>query len=88
MADIIRLKSYKTFMNDGRSSVTYGCTKGFVAVAVILGHESAKYSPNGAIDVDEVVLSMADHIKRQRALKTKKRPKSTGPSAVESRSGR
>lgn len=72
MADILRLKSYKTFLNDGRSSVTYDVTKGSVAVAVIVGHEPLRLDGNNALDVDRVILEMARHIRKCRRNEPKK----------------
>lgn len=66
MADLIRLKSYTTFLDDGKSSATYKVDKGYVAIALIIGDEPAKYDAENAIDIDETILSMAKHIKECR----------------------
>ena len=53
-------------MDDGRSSATYKLDKGYVAVALIIGIEPAKYDAENTIDIDETILSMAKHIKECR----------------------
>lgn len=66
MAELIRLKSYKTFLDDGKSSATYAVDKGCVAIAIIIGYEPAKYDENEAVDIDETILDIAKHIKECR----------------------
>lgn len=79
----LRLKSYKTFLNDGRSNTIFDIAdKSRVFVAIIVGDEPAKITDESQyLDVDAVILQMADNIHRARAareakLKKPKRRKS------------
>ena len=77
MADILRLKTYRTFMLDGRSSVTYDVSKGFVAVAVLIGYQPVLLADHkDECPVDDIILDMAKHITaaRKREKKTSKVP--------------
>ena len=66
--DCLRLKSWKTYMSDGRSSATYGpADKNEVAVGIILGYEPLKITDRkNYLDIDSVILKLAAHIKRER----------------------
>jgi len=77
MANILRLKRWKTYLTDGRSSVEYDASKSKVAVAVIVGFEPAKIGvDDDFINVDDVILDMAKHILKCRAKrKTRKKPR-------------
>ncbi len=68
MADVLRLKKYTTFMDDGRSSTTWKVHPGRVIVAVVVGYEPAKMAGDGKDEcpIDEVILAMAKHITKQR----------------------
>ena len=67
----LRLKSYKTFLNDGRSSKTFDIRdKGRVFVALILGDEPACITDESQyLDVDSIILEMAECIQKARALR-------------------
>ncbi len=73
----IRLKSYKTFLDDGRSSVTFGIAdKREVFVALILGVESAKITDaKQCLDIDDMILRLAAHIQNQRKQPIRKKAK-------------
>lgn len=70
----LRLKSYKTYLNDGRSSTTFDIAdKGRVFVALILGDEPACITDESQyLDVDSVILEMAQCIQKARALRAAK----------------
>jgi hypothetical protein len=65
---IVRMKRWKSYFRDGKSSVEY-TTGGIdeVAVAVILGFESAKIGPKDReIDAETEILNLADRIRAAR----------------------
>ena len=67
MTNIVRLRRYKTYLSDGRSSVEYVTDKGFVTVAIVLGHEPLVLTEGSAyVDIDGMILRMAEHILKQR----------------------
>ncbi len=70
----LRLKSYKTFYNDGRSSTTFDIAdKSKVFVALIVGSEPACITDvSQYLDVDQVILDMAEAIQKARALRKAK----------------
>lgn len=80
MAEIIRLRSYKTYLNDGKSWSEFGCKeKNEVFVAVILGVEPRTItSEEDFLKLDDIILDMAAHIKKNRAAKKKAAPKKKG----------
>ena len=73
MAHILRLKRYKTYFFDGRSSVTYDALPGRVNVAVIVGSEPLKLGRSKACDVDSVIVAMAEHIRKHRRAVARKK---------------
>ena len=68
MAEIIRLKRWTTYQDDGRSSVSYSpIDNKTVAVAVIVGYEPLKLlKDEDPIDVDGTILKLAAHIRKCR----------------------
>lgn len=66
--EAIRIKKYETWMPDGKSRVTYGVAdKSLVLVALVIGVEPLKISdPKDYMNVDDVILKMAAHIRKQR----------------------
>ena len=74
MSNIIRLKSYKSFLSDGRSSTTNDVAdKTEVLVAVIVGTEPLKIVDDADwLNVDDVILDMAEHIKKLRKIRKAK----------------
>lgn len=77
----LRLKSYKTYMNDGRSSITFDMRdKSRVFVALILGDEPVKITDESQyLDVDQVILEMAECIQKARAIRAAKAKKKLKP---------
>lgn len=73
MADILRLKGWRTFMSDGRSSTTFSTAdKKQVAVAVIVGYEPAKIEKDDDwFPVDDTIVDMGRHITASRKKKQK-----------------
>ena len=69
----IRLRNYRTYMDDGRSYAEYRHDKkDKVFVAIIVGEEpKVLKSQEDLCDIDSVILAMAEHIKSQRAPKKK-----------------
>lgn len=82
MAEILRLKGWRTFLHDGRSSTTYGTrNKKEVAVAVIIGYEpAAPTSSEECVPVDDEIVRLADYIRSERK-KDSVKPKRKKPSA-------
>jgi hypothetical protein len=73
MTEILRLKSYKTYLDDGKSYVGYGTEKGQVGIAIILGYEPAKIDKEeDCLKIDDVILEIATHIKKARKEKKMK----------------
>lgn len=70
----LRLKSYRTFYADGRSSTTFDIAdESRVFVAIILGDEPLKITDDGQyLDIDSAILKMAAHIHRARAARKPK----------------
>ena len=68
MNNLIRLKEYRTFMDDGKSSVTIRhANKKRVFLALIVGDEPARLdSVSECADVDSVILALAEIIKTNR----------------------
>ena len=64
----IRLKSYRNHSTDGRGYVEYKhIEKDMVFVALIIGEEDKKIeSEEQLLDIDSIILAMAEHIKAQR----------------------
>ena len=68
---IIRMKSYKAFFLDGRSSATIDTAdKSKVLVAIVLGVEPLKIKKDSqCLDTDEIILALAREIQRKRNSK-------------------
>lgn len=66
--EAIRLKKYETWLADGRSRVTYGVAdKSEVMVALVIGTEPLKIEkPEDYMNIDDVILGAAEHIRKQR----------------------
>lgn len=77
MSRVIRLKSYKTFFDDGKSSATIDhADKSRVFVAVVLGSENLKIQDGDeTLDIDGAILALADHIKQARKGQRRKASK-------------
>lgn len=76
MANVIRLKRWKTYMEDGRGSVDYSTLeKDKVALFIQVGYEPAALkSIEERADIESVILEMADWIraKNKKAAAAKK----------------
>lgn len=70
----LRLKSYKTYLNDGRSNTVFDIAdKSRVFVAIILGDEPAQITDESQyLDVDAVILKMAARIRKVRKERKQK----------------
>jgi hypothetical protein len=69
MAEIVRLKKWRTILMDGKSWLERSVKdKSEVAVFVHVGFEPLRPSEDqqDCLNVDDVVLDMAEHIKRAR----------------------
>jgi len=71
----IRLTKYRNYGDDGRSYVEYGHQqKDKVFVALIVGEEPKKLTcEEDLLDIESVILAMADHIRAQKKPAKKKK---------------
>ena len=71
MATIIRLRNYRHYFENGTDSIDIAHSdKKKVFVAIILGDEfKAVKEGDELVDVDDVILKMADHVKKSRKSK-------------------
>lgn len=80
LGEVIRLKRWQTYLDDGRSSVTYDIFPKYgkgktVGVFVMLGVEPVTLDER-AIQCEDAILLMADkikHVRAESAAKAKKR---------------
>lgn len=79
MADVLRLRNYKTYLSDGMSSITCDVVpKSEVLVALELGYEPQKITdPSERVDIDDRILKMAEWIKLKRKEEKNARTKQT-----------
>jgi hypothetical protein len=65
--NFLRLRNYRTYLHDGKGYVEYKCSeKGQVMVALLLGMEpKAIENQSDFLDVDSIILKMAEHIKKK-----------------------
>lgn len=75
--DVVRLKNYKTYLHDGKSSITYGMdNKKNVIVAVICGVEPAVITEDKQmLDVENIIIEVAKGITEARAEKAEAQKK-------------
>ena len=69
----VRLRNYRHYLADGKGYAEYGHSeKDKVFVALIVGEENRVIeSQDDYLDIDSIILSMAEHIKAQRRPKKK-----------------
>lgn len=73
MADILRLRNYRHYLDDGYGWVEYKhAEKDKVFVAILIGEEPKKVEEDNCLDVDSIILKMAEHIKKCRKERKKK----------------
>ena len=73
--EAVRLRNYRSYGADGKSWIEMKCNdKDRVIVALIIGSEPKNVTDDSQfIDIDEVILRAADHIRAQRtSLKKRK----------------
>lgn len=65
MADVVRLRNYRHYTPGSNGWVEYrAANKDEVIVAIVVGHEPKVITkPSDFLDVDDIVLKMAEHIR-------------------------